>query len=84
MQHLSKSFLSPLSITRPETVTVRYFERNSPVVESNAAHKITNTLGKLHTWTKRMFIYKGNFLPKGICPCVVKCTETEGHANYST
>lgn len=58
MQHLSKSFASPLCITRPETVTVGYLERNSPVVESNAAHKVTNTLSKLHTWTRQMFVYK--------------------------
>lgn len=50
--------MSPLCISRPQTVTVRYLERNSPVVESSAAHKIANTLSKLHTWTRQMFVYK--------------------------
>lgn len=58
MQHLSKSFMSPLCISRQETVTVRYLDRNSPVVEPSAAHKIINILSKLHTWTRQMFVYK--------------------------
>lgn len=85
MQHLSKSFMSPLSITGPETVMVRYLERNSPVVESSAAHKITNTLSKLHTWTRQMFAYKRQLHShKESDPRVVKGTEIEGHTNYST
>lgn len=85
MQHLSKRFMSPLCITRPETAMVSFLERNSPVVESSAAHKITNILSKLHTWTRQMFINKRELHShKESGPHVVKGTETEGHANYST
>lgn len=76
--------MSSLGIIRPETVRVRYLERNSPVLESSAAHKITNTLSTLHTWTRQMFVYKRQLHSHKNLTLLLSKAHTEGHVNYST